>query len=154
MKPFEIILAEDSPGDAMLVRVALREAAVDCKLLQVEDGEKAIALIESLNANSRPPNIDLLLLDLNLPKRDGEEVLRRLRSIERYAQTPVVVMTASSAPEAYQKAQEHAVLHYFRKPSNLAGFMKLGKVVRDVLYPNGSPDREPPPRAATHGGAA
>jgi len=86
-----------------------------------------------LDEDSKAPPIDLLLLDLHLPRRDGEDILRRLRSTERNAQTPVIVMTASDAPHDHQMAQKHAAIHYFRKPNSLVEFMQLGVIVRGVL---------------------
>jgi CheY-like chemotaxis protein len=123
----EITLIEDSPGDTMLVRLALSEAGLNCGLRVIEDGEQAIIFLESLSP------IDLVLVDMNLPKRSGEEILTRLRSIECYAQTPVIVMTGSDAPSDRERMEKHALLTYFRKPSSLAEFMQLGSIVREAL---------------------
>jgi len=130
----QIVLAEDNSADVMLVRLALKSSGLDCELHVLEDGDKAVNFIDDFDANPNAGVIDLLLLDMHLPKRDGEEILKRLRSSENYAQTPVVVMTASDAPRVHAQAQKHAALHYFRKPSNLADYMKLGAVVRDLLF--------------------
>jgi CheY-like chemotaxis protein len=74
-----------------------------------------------------------LLLDLHLPKRDGEEVLRRLRASERCGQTPVVILTSSDSPIDRETAERNAALHYFRKPSTLEQYMRLGDVVKDII---------------------
>ena len=79
------------------------------------------------------PGPDLLLLDMHLPKYDGEEILKRLRSTEHYAQIPVVVMTSSDAPHDHDRAQKHAAMFYFRKPSRLDEFIQLGVIVREIL---------------------
>ncbi|MBV8844111.1 MAG: response regulator [Bryobacterales bacterium] len=100
---WQIVLAEDNPGDIMLVRMALRDAGLSCALTVLEDGAKAITLIEQLDENTKAPKIDLLLLDLHLPKRDGEDILRRLRSTERNAQAPVIVMTAPTRRTTMQR---------------------------------------------------
>jgi two-component system response regulator len=93
--------------------------------------------------------LDLLLLDMHLPRYNGEQILQRLRSTERYGQTPVVVMTSSAAPEDQERAQKHAALFYFRKPSHLEEFIQLGVIVRDILV------RKTPAEArATQGGEA
>jgi two-component system, chemotaxis family, response regulator Rcp1 len=129
----QIVLAEDNSADVMLVRLALESAGIHCDLHILEDGEKAIAFIEELDASPRSRPVDLLLLDMHLPKRDGDEILKRLRSADHYAQTPVIVMTASDAPRDHDQAKKHAAMHYFRKPSNLAEYMQLGVIVRDLL---------------------
>jgi CheY-like chemotaxis protein len=74
-----------------------------------------------------------VLLDLQLPRWSGEEILKRLRSTERSAQTPVVVMTSSYANQHREHAQRQAAVHYFRKPSELQDFLELGRIVGDIL---------------------
>jgi CheY-like chemotaxis protein len=134
-----IVLAEDNSADVMLVELALKSSGLDCELRVLDDGDKAIAFIEEFDANPAAGHIDLLLLDMHLPKRDGEEILNHLRSSDRYAQTPVVVMTSSDAPRDHAQAKKHGALRYFRKTSNLAEFMQLGVIVRNLLYSdNGS----------------
>jgi CheY-like chemotaxis protein len=130
---YQILLAEDSAADVAIVRMALRDQAFDHQLHVATDGAEAIEIIENTDNNDRGVGLDLLLLDMHLPKYNGEEILKRLRSTERYAQTPVVVMTASDAPQDRARAEKHAALWYFRKPSRLADFMELGAVVRDIL---------------------
>lgn len=130
---FEILLAEDNAADVMLVRTALAEQQIDCALHVMKDGAQAIAFIEKIDADRRQRPLDLLLLDMHLPKHDGEDILKRLRSTERNAQTPVIVMTASDSPRDKEKAQKHAALHYFKKPSDLSEFMQLGDIIRDIL---------------------
>jgi CheY-like chemotaxis protein len=136
---FQIVLAEDNPADVTVVRMALREAGVDCALSVLRDGEEALAFLDAIDANPKKmPVIDLLLLDLHLPKRDGKDILKRLRSTENYAQTPVIVTTASGAPQDHDQAEKHAALYYFQKPSTFAEFMQLGHIVRDFLCPKKS----------------
>ena len=132
-RPYHILVAEDSAGDVGLVRIALRDQGLDHILHVARDGEEAIAFIEKADRDSKAPGPDLLLLDMHLPRYNGEQILRRLRSTERYAQTPVVVMTSSQAPEDQDRAQKHAALFYFRKPSRLEEFIQLGGIVRDIL---------------------
>src|ERR1700730_1557125 len=131
--PLQIVLAEDNPADVTLVRMALRDAGLDCALRVIEDGEQAIAFIQALDADPRETAVDLLLLDMHLPKRGGEDILKCLRSTEHYAQTPIIVITASDSPQDHDSAQKHAAIHYFRKPASLAEFMQLGMIVRDIL---------------------
>jgi CheY-like chemotaxis protein len=131
-----IVLAEDNSADVMLVRLALKSSGLNCELRVLDDGDKAVAFIEEFDANPNAGPIDVLLLDMHLPKRDGEDILNRLRSSDRYAQTPVVVMTGSDAPRDHVQATKHAATHYFRKPYSLAEFMQLGIIVRDILSPD------------------
>jgi len=131
-----IVLAEDNAADVMLVRLALKGSGVHSQLRVLDDGDKAVAFIEEVEANPDAGPIDLWLLDMHLPKRDGDEILKRLRSSERFARTPVVVMSASDAPSDLANAQKHSAMHYFRKPNSLAEFMQLGAIVRGLLLPD------------------
>jgi DNA-binding response OmpR family regulator len=132
-KPFEILLAEDSLGDAELVRLALKEHSVECVLRILRDGEEVITFLRSLDADPKGPALDLLIMDMNLPKRSGEDILRCLRSTANYAQTPVIVMSGLIAGATEEKATRHAAIVYFQKSSTLDGFMQLGSIVRNVL---------------------
>jgi CheY-like chemotaxis protein len=130
---YHILLAEDSAADVGIVRHALRGQNLDYVLHVARDGEEAITFIEKADRDTNAPGPDLLLLDMHLPRYNGEEVLKRLRSTERYGQTPVIVMTSSTAPEDRDRAQKHAALYYFRKPSSIDEFIQLGAIVRDIL---------------------
>jgi DNA-binding response OmpR family regulator len=132
-EPFEILLAEDSLGDAELVRMALKEHGVECMLRVFRDGDEAITFLRDLDADPKGPALDLLVVDMNLPKSSGEDILKCLRSTENYAQTPVIVMSCVIAGAAEEKATRHAAIVYFEKPSTLDGFMQLGSIVRNVL---------------------
>jgi two-component system response regulator len=136
--PYQILLAEDSAADVGIVRIALRDQNLNYVLQVATDGEEAIAFIEKADADSKAPGLDLLLLDMHLPHYSGEQILQRLRSTERLAQTPVVVMTASAAPEDEDRAQKNAALYYFRKPSRLQEFIELGEIVREILETTGT----------------
>jgi CheY-like chemotaxis protein len=132
-RTYHILLAEDSPSDVGIVRFALRDENLDHVLHVAKDGAEAIAYILEADGNSKASGFDLLLLDMHLPRHDGEEVLKCLRSTERYAQIPVVVMSSSDAPAGQEKAQKNAGLIYFRKPSRLEECIELGKTIRDIL---------------------
>lgn len=133
ISPCQIILAEDNPADVGLVREALMEYEVDCELRVISDGEEVFSFITGLDLDSKLPCPDLILLDLHLPKRDGNEVLRHLRASGRCGRTPVVVLTSSDATKDREEAQKNAAIHYFRKPSTLEQFMKLGQIVKEVI---------------------
>jgi CheY-like chemotaxis protein len=128
-----ILLAEDNPADVQLVREALEDRSVACGLHVVHDGAQAIAFIERIDGNSAFPCPSLVLLDLHLPKRNGEEILRCLRASERCGQTPVVVLTSSDSPSDVENATRHAALYYFRKPSALDEYLRLGDIVKDII---------------------
>jgi len=128
-----IVLAEDNPADVGLVRRALREHAIQCDLRVISDGEEVVSFITGLDRDSDLPCPDLLLLDMHLPKRDGNEVLRHLRASERCGRTPVVVFTSSDPAWEQQSADGNAATHYFQKPSSLEKFMQLGRVIKEVI---------------------
>jgi DNA-binding response OmpR family regulator len=92
-----------------------------------------IGLLDRIDNRPKLHALDLVLLDMHLPNHDGEEILKKLRSTEHYALTPVIVMTASLSPKDRMKAEKHAALHYFNKPANLDDFMKLGVLVGQIL---------------------
>jgi CheY-like chemotaxis protein len=131
--PRQIFLAEDNPGDVELVREALREHAVHCELQVISDGEQALSFIDRLDLDSNLPCPDLVLLDLHLPKRDGIEILQRLRASDRCSQKPVVVFTSSDSMPHPQDGGKGAAVHYFRKPASLSQFMQLGQIVKDIV---------------------
>jgi CheY-like chemotaxis protein len=129
----QIVLAEDNPADVGLVREALREHDVQCQLRVISDGEEALAFIDRLDMDTKLPCPDLLLLDLYLPKRDGGQILRHLRSSERCGQMPVVVLTSSSWVRDQQDVEKNAVVQYFQKPISLYEFLDLGRIVKEVI---------------------
>jgi CheY-like chemotaxis protein len=114
--PFQILIAEGNPADVMLVREALKEHRIDCTIQALRDGEQALTFLEQAASELGDRRIDLLVPDLHLPRNDGQEVLKKLRSTRRYAKTPVIVMTATDA-----------------KPSTLDGFLNLWAIVRGLL---------------------
>lgn len=130
---FEIVLVEDAEPDVFLVREALELSGLEFSLRVFDDGEKAAEFIEEVERDGEATYPHLLLLDLNLPKRTGAEVLERVRKSPRCARVPVIILTSSDSPKDRELMTRLGATHYFRKPSRLAEFMKLGDVVRDVL---------------------
>ena len=127
-----IVVVEDNPADVGLIREALDEHQVACELTVLTDGERAIALIDDIDANgSRCP--DLVLLDLKLPRRDGCEVLQRMRASVQCGKMPVVVFTSSDAKEDRQCAERYGATRYLRKPHSLDEFIDLGRVFNELL---------------------
>jgi DNA-binding response OmpR family regulator len=131
--PFQIVIAEDNAADVVLVREALKAHRIDCTIHVLRDGEEALAFLDMADSERSEKRIDLLLLDLNLPKRDGEEVLKKLRSTRHYAETPVIVMTSMDAAAPEMKNVIEIASVCFPKPSTLDEFLNLGEIVRELL---------------------
>lgn len=128
-----IFLAEDNQADVLLVRQALRLHRIEHDLVVARDGAEALCHIERMGAPGGDPCPDLVLLDLNLPKADGVEVLTALRSQSACAETPVIVVTSSGAAKDRARMEGLGISSYFRKPVDLDSFMQLGAVVSQVM---------------------
>jgi CheY-like chemotaxis protein len=128
-----ILLVEDNPADAELVAEALAEAALECGLSVVRDGLQAIAFIERLDADPSSRCPDLVLLDLNLPKVGGVEVLSRVRLSRRCRDAKVLVISSSDTAVDRERSMRLGASEYFHKPSSLKQFMELGPKVRALL---------------------
>src|SRR5579863_9118560 len=129
----EVLLADDNPSDVYLIREALREHAVDCMLRVVSDGKDALGVITGETENAEAGSISLIILDLNLPRHDGIEILQKLRESANLGHVPVVVLTSSDSPRDRVLANELGATRYLRKPSNLDEFLSLGAVFKDLL---------------------
>ena len=130
-----ILLVEDNPGDVYLVRQAFEEHGFTCQLDVLRDGEEALRFIENLDRDEDAACPHALLLDLNLPKWGGEQILSRLRTSTKCADTPVIVLTSSDSPVDRARANGFGVKHYFRKPNDLEEFLKLGMLVKNLSSP-------------------
>jgi len=128
-----ILLAEDNVGDVMLVQEALAAHHVESTLHVVTDGQKALDFVATMGKAQSAPCPDLMLLDMNLPKADGATVLAAFREHKACAHTPVIVVSSSDSPKDRSRVAVLGVSHYFRKPPDFDEFMKLGKVVKEVL---------------------
>lgn len=126
LERLRVLLVEDNPADANLVEEAFAEAHLDCGLSIVHDGAKAIEFIEGLDADPSRLCPDLVLLDLNLPKVGGEEVLKHLRLSPRCKAAKVLIISSSDAPADRERSMRLGATGYFRKPSSLDQFMELG----------------------------
>ena len=120
----------------LLVREAIRQEKLPVELFTVADGEKAIELLRNAELDSALPCPDLLMLDLNLPRRDGLEILRGVRASEKFRDIPVLIVTSSDSPTDLSQAAALGA-HYFRKPASYDAFLKLGGVVKQMLREHG-----------------
>jgi CheY-like chemotaxis protein len=131
-----LLLAEDNLPDALLVREALKMENLPLEVHVAPDGERALDFLERAGKDTEVPCPDVVLLDINLPKVDGFEVLRKIRASEKYKNLPVVVVTSSDSPADRNEAARFGA-GYFRKPPNYEEFLKIGPVLRQVLQANG-----------------
>jgi two-component system, chemotaxis family, response regulator Rcp1 len=128
-RPVEILLVEDNAGDVRLTVEALREGKVRNNLMVARDGVEALAMLRNEGEYASTPRPDLILLDLNLPKKDGREVLAEIKSDAALMVIPVVVLTTSKAEEDIVKTYELRANCYIAKPVDLDQFIN---VVRSI----------------------
>ena len=128
-----ILLAEDNDGDVFLVRRALEKRGLVHELTVARNGEEALNLLNHSEQGPEAEALNLILLDLNLPKIDGIQVLSRIRKAEVLRGTPVIVLTSSDSPKDRESALAMGANAYFRKPTDLVSFMQLGEVVEGIL---------------------
>jgi CheY-like chemotaxis protein len=130
-KAVEILLIEDNAGDARLAREALRDAKVRNNLTWVPDGVEGLAYLRRQGKHAQAVRPDLILLDLNLPRKDGREVLSEIKSDQRLKLIPVVILTTSEAEEDIFRAYDLNANCYISKPVDLDQFMKVVKTIED-----------------------
>jgi len=129
MRPIEILLVEDNPGDARLAREALAHSKVRNNLHHARDGEEAIAFLRRQGEFAGVPTPDLVLLDLNLPRRDGREVLEDIKKDPSLMQIPVVILTSSQAEEDILRSYRLHANCFITKPD---GLEELTRVVQGI----------------------
>lgn len=130
-KPIVILLVEDNPGDVRLTLEALREGKVSNNLIVADNGVEALAVLRREGKYADAPRPDLILLDLNLPKKDGREVLAEIKSDDDLKRIPVVVMTTSKAEQDILKAYDLHANCYITKPVDLEQFFTVVKSIED-----------------------
>jgi two-component system response regulator len=124
---------EDTPGDVELIRMALELAGVDCDLQVIDEGEGAMAYVQQPGMGASQPVPDLVVLDLNLPKHSGLEILEAIRGNQAYASVPVTVLSSSSSRRDRAKIEDFKVAMYITKPPDLEEFLKIGPTLKDLL---------------------
>ena len=128
-QPFVILVAEDNATDVMIMREALASAKMRVDLHVVSDGVDALEFLRRMGAHALAPRPDLILLDLNMPRKNGHEVLAEVKADESLRQIPVVMLTTSQAEDDVARAYAHHVNCYIRKPMD---FERFSEVVRSI----------------------
>jgi two-component system response regulator len=131
MKPIEILLVEDNPGDVDLTREALEGNKLRNNLHVVSDGEAAMAFLRHEGKYAGVPRPGLVLLDLNLPKKNGREVLAEMKADDSLKRIPVVVLTTSQAEEDIHKSYNLHANCYITKPIELGHFIKVVQAIEN-----------------------
>ncbi|BAY25375.1 response regulator receiver protein [Calothrix sp. NIES-2100] len=132
--PIEVLLVEDNPGDAQLTRIALEDSKISVNLNVVEDGVEAMAFLRKQDKYAKVPHPDIVLLDLNLPKKDGREVLAEIKGDANLKRIPVVVLTTSQAEEDILKAYNLAANCYITKPVDFDQFVKIIRSIENFWF--------------------
>jgi len=127
----EVLLVEDSPGDVRLTREALKEGKVRNNLSVVNDGVEAMEFLRRQGKYADAPRPDIVLLDLNMPRKDGREVLAEMKGDDDLKRIPVVILTTSEAEQDILKTYELHANCYLTKPVDLEQFISIVKSVED-----------------------
>ena len=133
-KAIQILLVEDNPGDVRLTQEVLKEAVVPNHIHAVRTGIEALAFLRRQGQYSDAPRPDLILLDLNLPKKSGHEVLDEIKTDEKLKRIPVVVLTTSSADQDITQAYDAHANCYITKPIDLNQFLKAMKAIEEFWF--------------------
>jgi chemotaxis family two-component system response regulator Rcp1 len=129
LAPIEVLLVEDSVGDVRLTREAFKDARVHINLHVAVDGDDAMTFLKRERQYADAPRPDLILLDLNLPKKDGREVLKEIKESPTLAIIPVVILTTSASEEDILRTYQLHANCYISKPVDLEGFLKVVKSI-------------------------
>jgi CheY-like chemotaxis protein len=131
VEPVQILLVEDSPDDIMLTEEALKDASIANELTAVTDGEAALAYLRAEEPYADRKRPALVILDLNLPKKDGREVLREIKQDEDLKRIPVVVLSTSAAAEDIDLTYREHVNAYIQKPVDFDEFIRTVRTLED-----------------------
>jgi chemotaxis family two-component system response regulator Rcp1 len=134
IKPIEILLVEDNPGDVRLTKEALKDGKVLNSLNVAKDGVEAMAFLRREGKYTDAVRPDLILLDLNLPKKDGREVLTEIKNDLKLKRIPVVILTVSKAEEDIIRTYELHANCYIAKPVDLDRFIEVVKAIEDFWF--------------------
>jgi two-component system, chemotaxis family, response regulator Rcp1 len=124
-----VLLVEDNKAEQVLIKEAFKEAAPECRLSFADDGVEALAFLNQEGIYSSAPTPNLIVLDLNLPKKSGREVLREIREHKKYEHTPILIFSNSEFPRDICECYALRVNAYLNKPSGFQGFVDFAHVV-------------------------
>lgn len=130
-KFFNILIVEDNPGDVRLMQEALREGDVACRMHVAPNGVEATLFLRRQGSYCEAPRPDFILLDLNVPRKNGSEVLVDIKSDPALRQIPVIVLSTSAAPHDIQKAYDLHANCYITKPVDLEIFMRQIRLIKE-----------------------
>jgi two-component system response regulator len=133
-KPVDILLVEDNPGDVRLTKEALRDAKVFNNIYVVKDGVEAMEFLRKEGSFAHVSAPDLILLDLNLPRKDGREVLAEIKKDPKIKRIPVVILTGSKTDEDVMKSYDLHANCYVTKPVDLNGFIKIMHSIEEFWF--------------------
>ena len=133
-RPVEVLLVEDNPGDVRLTREALKDGKVSNNLSVVQDGVEAMRFLRREGPYADAPRPDVVLLDLNLPKKDGRQVLQEIKSDEALRMIPVVILTSSEAERDISGAYALQANCYITKPVDLDQFITVVRSIEDFWF--------------------
>ncbi len=131
LSEIKILLVEDNPGDVRLTSEALKERRLPSELINVADGVEALRYLRREGDYSSNPMPDLILLDLNLPRKDGNEVLKEIKSDPALRRIPVIVLSSSRDAEDITSTYESQANCYVTKPANFADFVHVMQMIED-----------------------
>ncbi len=134
IKPAEILLVDDNPGDVRLAIEALKDSRILNRVHTVPDGVEAMAFLRNEGKYAGVPRPDLILLDLNMPKKDGRETLSEIKQDENLRRIPVIVLTVSGIEEDILKAYNLHANCYITKPLDLGQFVKVVNSVENFWF--------------------
>jgi two-component system, chemotaxis family, response regulator Rcp1 len=133
-RPVQILIVEDNPADARLVREVMRDSKVLNEIHWVPDGVEALAFLRGQGKYADAPRPNLIFLDLNMPRKDGREVLAEVKADDRLKRIPIVVMTSSQAEEDVARAYDQHANCYVRKPIDFDQFHLVVKTLENFWF--------------------
>jgi DNA-binding response OmpR family regulator len=137
-----VLIVEDNEADVFLIQDAIATKKLPVSVDVVKDGEQAVRYFDRADADADAPCPNLVILDINLPKKQGGEVLKHMRRSLRCGSALVIAVSTSDSPRDREQMKELGANGYFHKPSEYAGFMQLGDIVKGLLAAGTPGDRE------------